>query len=93
MGKLSVYSKGAWVEIDSEGVISFHIIYCIKIECSFRGEIKIYKKNHGKVRTYWEVHKNLLNLPHALDIYLKVGYSRKNICIISIAQKMCCVLS
>ena len=24
----------------------------------------------GKVRAFWEAHKNLRNLPHALDIYL-----------------------
>ena len=29
-----------------------------------------YMSKYGKVRTFWEAHKNLRNLPHALYIYL-----------------------
>ena len=38
----------------------------------------LYSLLAGKVQTFWEAHKNLLNLPHALYIYLvKLIHSEK----------------
>ena len=42
----------------------------VKLSIGIRIDCTSFKGHFDKVRTFWEAHKNLRNLPHALYIYL-----------------------